>query len=125
MSRNADLRSFAVTTFVLALSWLAGPASSESLDSVFLSISGREVEVSGWIGTGLIYDLELLDNYRRRFEVVFDAGREARRNLAGCEFGFFGSNPCFMNGKAEIGFEGERMQLIIFEVTSIADPGPH
>jgi hypothetical protein len=91
-------------------------------------LSGTDVTVQGYIGTGLdIMDDEaitlVMTSDRAAFPVVFDAGREARRQLDGCEFNSFtGGTPCLMTGKAGLEWDGGRIRLIIFAVDSILPP---
>lgn len=121
MSRNAEL----LATLALAAS-LANPAQSETLDELRGDISGREVSISGHIGTGLDWGddeaLHFRDTAGHVYPVVFDAGRDARRSLEGCEFKMFGGTPCAMSGMAEIELDGSRIRLIVYRVDEIAPP---
>jgi hypothetical protein len=107
----------------------AGAASGETLQDLRQRVAGSEVDIAGYIGTGL----ELMDDEALAFRdaegnvypVIFDAGRDARRKLEGCKFAMFGGgSPCAMSGKAEIGLDGSRVRLIVFEVSDIAAPAP-
>lgn len=117
--------------FVACLVLGIGPSTlgAETLGDLIKRVAGSEVEISGYIGSGLnIMDSEAL-NFRSAdkvvYEVVFDAGREARKKLVGCKFAVFGaSSPCAITGKAEVEMNGSSLRLIIFEVTSLADPTP-
>lgn len=110
----------------LALCFAAGTMQATTLPELRKSITGQEVEVSGFIGTGLdLMDAEALtfrDSDKTNYAVVFDAGRDARKKLEGCKFEMFGGTPCAMTGKAEIELDGARMRLIIFDITTIAAP---
>ncbi len=116
-----------ILPIILAL--LPFGAGAETLDDLLKRFAGSEVEISGHIGTGLnIMDDEALsfrDKTKVVYPVVFDAGREARKKLDGCEFAIFGGgSPCEITGKAEIEMDGAAIRLIIFEVTNLADPAP-
>ena len=103
---------------------LATPASAETLDQALASILGREVTVEGHIGADPLEPNAIL--FRTAdgavYPVVFDAGREARKQLPGCKFQLFGGTPCRASVKAEIARDGAKIVLVIFEVTSIAPP---
>ena len=106
---------------------VAPPALAGSLADLRSSIAGQEVEITGYIGTGLnMMDKEALsfrDESKTVYPVVFDAGRTARKQLEGCQFAMFsGGTPCAMSGKAEIELDGATLRLIIFDVSSIAAP---
>ncbi|MDP3197650.1 hypothetical protein [Tabrizicola sp.] len=116
-------------TVVLLLATLGAPAAAETLAELRNGLTGREITVSGHIGTGLdIGDDEALsfrDLDGNTYPVVFDAGRTARKTLEGCKFAMFGGgSPCAMDGKAELELDGSRLRLIIYEVASIAPPAP-
>jgi len=105
----------------------AQPVSAETLAEARNKISGLEVEVSGLIGTGLnMMDDEALafrDEQKNTYEVVFDAGREARKKLSGCKFEILGAgSPCPIKGKAEIELSGSDIRLIIFDVQVTSNP---
>jgi hypothetical protein len=106
-----------------------GLCHAETLEQLRARIAGVEVDVTGHIGTGLdLMDDEALafrDSAGTGYNVVFDAGREARKALEGCEFAMFGGgSPCAITAKAEIEWDGSNLRLIIFEVVSIAPPTP-
>lgn len=109
-----------------ALTAQEGLPSLPGLQDTLAEIAGREVIARGHIGSGLDFtDDEALSFAlpdRTTFAVVFDAGREARRQLEGCEFEMFGGTPCPATVKAEIEMEGSRVRLIIFEVMEIGPP---
>ncbi|MFN4171392.1 MAG: hypothetical protein ACK4GW_06520 [Pseudorhodobacter sp.] len=114
---------------LLPLLMLAAPAGAETLSDLRSRIAGTEISISGHIGTGLeIMDKEAIsfrDADKTVYDVVFDAGREARRALEGCRFDLFqGGTPCAVTGRAEVQWNGARMRLILFEVDSLAAPGP-
>jgi hypothetical protein len=101
--------------------------SLRTLGDVLVEVAGQEVSVEGSIGTGLdMMDSEALffrSNEETVFPVVFDAGREVRRQLEGCRFAMFGGGtPCRMSGKAELEWSGSQLRLIIFDVESIEAP---
>lgn len=111
------------------LALLAAPAGAETLSDLRARITGLEVDLAGHIGRGLeIMDKEAIsfrDADKTIYDVVFDAGREARRALEGCRFDLFqGGTPCAITGRAEVEWNGARLRLILFEVTSMAAPGP-
>jgi hypothetical protein len=113
----------------LLVAILAAPASAENLADLRARITGAEVTISGHIGTGLdIMDKEAIsfrDADKVTYDVVFDAGREARRALEGCRFDMFqGGTPCAVTGRAEVQWNGARLRLILFEVTAMSAPGP-
>lgn len=88
---------------------------------------GIEVSITGHIGSGLdLMDegaLFFVDLERNTYPVVFDAGRNARKALEGCEFyAFGGGTPCAIEGMAEVDFDGSRIQLIIFQADEIGVP---
>ncbi len=114
-------------TFVLVLMGTA--AFGETLPELRSRISGSEIMVEGHIGTGLdMMDDEALvfrDADGATYEVVFDAGRDARKALNGCKFAMFGGgSPCALAAKAEVELDGSNLRLIVFEVTTIAAPAP-
>lgn len=108
---------------ILASTFIAPTAiAAETLSELRENIGGREVTISGHIGTGL----EMMDNEALSFRdgdgniypVVFDAGRDARRQLEGCKFAMFGGGtPCALEGMAEIELDGSRLRLIVYAVT--------
>jgi hypothetical protein len=127
MSKSAKSGLFASTLIVGLVTAAALPA--ETLSELRAAITGREITVSGHIGTGL----ELMDNEALAFRgddgvtypVVFDAGRNARKSWDGCKFAMFGGgSPCAMSGSAEVELDGSRIRLIIYEVDSITAPAP-
>jgi hypothetical protein len=104
-------------------------AGAETLADLRTKMSGAEVEITGHIGTGLdMMDKEALhfrDAEGTTYQVVFDAGRDARKKLAGCEFAMFGGGkPCAFSGKAELEWNGSQLRLIVFEVSQISPPAP-
>jgi len=115
---------------ILALAFsLAPPVGAETLTDLRTRIAGAEVTIAGHIGTGLeIMDKEAIsfrDADKTVYDVVFDAGREARRALEGCKFDLFqGGTPCAVTGRAEVQWNGARLRLILFEVSSMTAPGP-
>lgn len=121
-------KSASISLVAIALA-LAGPALAQSvpLAAALDAVNGQEVVIDGHIGTGLdITDNEALA-FRGKagstFPVIFDAGREARKKLAGCKFALFGGGmPCAMKGKAEIVIEGSTIRLSIFEMERIDAP---
>ena len=113
----------------LFLASLVTPAAAESLAEMRVDLTGREITVTGHIGSGLeIGDDEALsfrDAEGNIYPVIFDAGRTARKSLEGCEFAMFGGgSPCAMEGKAEVELDGSHLRLIIYEVARIDPPAP-
>ena len=107
--------------------FVAPPGWAGTLADLRKSVTGQEVEITGYIGTGLnMMDKEALsfrDESKTVYPVVFDAGRAARKQLEGCQFSMFsGGTPCAMTGKAEIELDGATLRLIIFELSNIAAP---
>lgn len=114
---------------IFALCGLAGPTFAETLVELRGRIAGSEVMVAGQIGSGLnMMDDEALafrDADGTTYEVVFDAGREARKALDGCKFALFGGGtPCALTARAEVELDGANLRLIVFEVQAIAAPAP-
>ena len=114
---------------LLLLASLGSPAAAETLAELRTGLTGREVAVTGHIGSGLdLGDDEALsfrDAEGNVYPVIFDAGRTARKALEGCEFAMFGGgSPCAMDGKAELELDGSRLRLIIYEVARIDPPAP-
>jgi hypothetical protein len=113
--------------FLLAV--LGAPAGAETLAELRAGLTGREIAVTGHIGSGLdIGDDEALsfrDAEGNVYPVVFDAGRTARKSLEGCKFAMFGGgSPCAMDGKAEVELDGSRLRLIVYEIARIDPPAP-
>ena len=126
MSRSVS--SIMVCTLCL---WpIAAPAQDgpADFDSLRAGLAGTEVMLDGYIGTGLeIMDDEAINfvvpSDRATFAVVFDAGRDARRQLEGCVFNSFtGGTPCRITGRAELEWDGGRLRLILFALDTIAPP---
>jgi hypothetical protein len=115
-----------LTAFMLPM---ALGAQAETLSELRGRVSGAEVEIQGHIGTGLDLmddeELAFRDSEGAAYKVVFDAGRDARKSLDGCEFALFGGgSPCALTAKAEVEWDGANLRLIIFEVVSISPPAP-
>ena len=130
MSRNASIYILPALVLCVAstIPAFAQDISSEAILDFRKSIIGREIMISGSLGSGLDFsDDEALffkDEEGNVYPVVFDAGRNARRATEGCRFAMFGDGtPCRMSGLAEIELDGSRLRLIIFEVSNISPPG--
>lgn len=113
----------------LILTLTALPAAAETLEELRTGLAGREIGISGHIGSGLdLGDDEALsfrDAAGNVYPVVFDAGRAARKALDGCQFKMFGGgSPCVMEGKAEVELDGSRIRLIVYEIARIDPPAP-
>lgn len=113
----------------LAFGFGALPAAAEELPTLADALSalvGTEVTATGHIGRGLdIMDKEAISFAlpdRTTFPVVFDAGRNARRALEGCQFKMFGGTPCPATISAEIEMDGSRVRLIVFALDEIGPP---
>ena len=126
MSRRGNVLKRFVAGLLSAI-FAAYPISAETLGDLIKWTTGSEVEIVGHIGTGLnIMDddaLNFRDQDKVLYGVVFDAGRDARKQLEGCKFAMFGGgSPCAITAKAEVEMDGSNMRLIIFEVSTIAAP---
>lgn len=121
------------TGFVLTcISGLASPAFADDLSafsdsarSLYADMEGKEIAVSGAIGTTYgdqLYFYDATGNY----PILLDAGRSVRRELEGCEINPFlepEQSTCQMSGMAEIQIDwdesnlsnGYEVELIIFE----------
>lgn len=53
-----------------------------------------------------------------KYDVLFDAGREARKKLNGCKFGISSSSNCQTDIKAEIMLSGDEIGLNIYELSN-------
>lgn len=113
----------------LGLGLAALPTLAEELPALTDALSafvGTEVTATGYIGRGLdIMDKEAISFAlpdRTTFPVVFDAGRNARRALDGCQFKMFGGTPCPATISAEIEMDGSRVRLIVFALDKIGPP---
>lgn len=88
------------------------------------AFNGMSVTLEGGLGT-IIGDTIYFQNELGRFPVQFDAGREARRKIEGCEISLFGNAPsrCIFEVDAELLVtseytlsEGGRITLIVYNV---------
>jgi len=114
----------------LGLCFICLPVFAEetlpSLEETVATINGKDVTVAGWIGSGLVLGDDEAISFaledRTTFKVIFDAGRDARRQLEGCEFKFFGGTPCPAVVNAEIEIDGSNIKLIVFDLIEIGAP---
>ena len=110
----------------------AAPASSETLPvfselakDFYIQMEGKEIPITGAIGTMYGDRLYFYDS-TGRYPIVLDAGRSIRRELEGCEINPFqepAQASCQVSGMAEIKIDwddsdlpkGFEVELIIFE----------
>ena len=94
------------------------------ISALYSSLEGKTISMTGAIGT-LISDTLYLKNDDGKFKVQFDAGRAARKQIAGCELEFFGwaNSDCIVDVDAEIMIEdkfsladGVEITLIVYEL---------
>lgn len=115
---------------------LAGPASAEEtqtgevlalmrqISDLHAQLDGKTATLSGGLGT-LIGDTIYFQSDLGRFQVQFDAGREARRLIEGCEISLFGNveSRCVFEVDAELRVsesynlaDGGEIELIVYNV---------
>jgi hypothetical protein len=122
--------SRSVSTALLALAFPAVLAAQEklpTLDAVRDEVQGTEVYLQGYIGNGLVIGddeaISFVAPDRIAYDVVFDAGREARKALAGCTFETFtGGTPCKVAGYGELEWDGPRLRVILYSIETLAPP---
>lgn len=105
----------AETDFLAKISEIAG---------MYRELDGTELTSRGAIGT-MIGENLYFKNELGQFQVIFDAGREARRAIEGCELEWFGwqNSDCIVEIDAEISIDdtfefsqGVQPKLIIFGI---------
>jgi hypothetical protein len=96
----------------------------EEMAELHASLNGKTVKMRGAIGT-LFGEALYFKNDDGQFSVQFDAGRNARKTIEGCELEFFGwaNSNCIVDIEAEITIEtvydfadGGEIKLIIYDV---------
>lgn len=101
------------------------PAFSELVRDLYTEIEGKEVPITGAIGTQYGEKLYFYDE-TGSYPILLDAGRSVRRDLEGCEINPFQEPeqaPCQVSGMAEIKIDwdasslpkGFSVELIVFE----------
>ena len=96
----------------------------EQMAKLHASLSGKTVTMGGAIGT-IFGDTLYFKNDFGQFSVQFDAGRNARKSIEGCELEWCGwaNSDCIVEVDAEISIEteydfadGGELKLIVYEV---------
>lgn len=99
-------------------------AAVDQMAKIHASLEGKTVTMRGAIGT-MIGDTLYFKNDHGQFAVQFDAGRNARKSIEGCELEWFGwaNSDCIVEVDAEIAIEtaydfadGGEIKLIVYEV---------
>jgi len=94
------------------------------IESLHASLNGKTITATGAVGT-LIGETLYFVNAAGKFKVQFDAGREDRRRIEGCEVPLFGdADPkCIFTVDAELSVsepytlaDGGEVRLIIYDV---------
>jgi len=91
-----------------------------TLTEALQKFNGVEVTSSGEIGFKKISETDLrFKSEDGRFDVLLDAGRKARKSLAGCKFTIFSGANCRADVKAEISVKDNEIVLIIYEINNL------
>lgn len=105
---------------ILALVLTASVANALTLSQAVNQFGGTEITASGEIGVGVMSETDLsFKSSDGTFDVLLDAGRKARKSLAGCKFTFFSGANCKADIKAEIKVKGNSIKLIVYEVNNL------
>ncbi len=124
-----------LVAFLFSVSWASGAMAQDTnttevmtaideMAAIHASLQGKTVTMRGAIGT-LIGDNLYFKNDQGRFSVQFDAGRNARKSIDGCELEWFGwaNSDCIVEVDAEIAIEevydfadGGQVKLIVYDV---------
>jgi uncharacterized protein YaaQ len=91
-----------------------------TLTEAIQKFNGTEITSSGEMGFKTMSDTGLrFKSEDGRFDVLLDAGREARKSLAGCKFTIFSGANCRADVKAEISVKDNEIVLIVYEVNNL------
>jgi hypothetical protein len=99
--------ALAATAFAIAIGHVAKAETTISVENrmkiVYRGINGSEVELKGAIGTFITDQIKYADN-SGVYDVLLDAGRDARKSIEGCEIQLFApeKSPCQIIGKGEL-----------------------
>lgn len=127
------LINIAFSTFVALVGTAASAEETDTIEvmqtieqmaKLHASLKGKTVTMNGAIGT-MIGDTLYFKNDHGQFKVQFDAGRNARKLIEGCELEWFGwaNSDCIVEVDAEIEIDtaydfadGGEIKLIVYEV---------
>ena len=99
---------------------LATSVNAVTLTEAIAKFSGTEVTSSGEIGFKKMSETDLrFKSADGRFDVLLDAGRKARKSLAGCKFTIFSGANCRADVKSEISVKDDKIILIIYEIRNL------
>jgi len=105
---------------ILALALSATFANAQTLTQAVNKFSGTEITASGEIGIGVMSETDLsFKSADGTFDVLLDAGRQARKSLSGCKFTIFSGANCKANIKAEIKVKDNSIKLIVYEINDL------
>lgn len=95
-----------IATLILVPTALSAQGTDEldgKIRDFYSDVDGKEVSIKGAIGTFISDTLKFGDT-SGIYDVIFDAGRNARKSIEGCEINLFSlqASNCFIEGKAEI-----------------------
>lgn len=94
--------------------------SALTLTEAIQKFNGVEVTASGEIGFKEMSETDLrFKSEDGRFDVLLDAGRKARKSLAGCKFTIFSGANCRADVKAEISVKDNEIVLIVYEISNL------
>lgn len=105
---------------LLIMVLLAVSVNALTLTDALKGFNGKEVTLSGEIGTKTMSGTDLrFKSEDGTFDVLLDAGRKARKSLAGCKFTIFSGANCRADVKAEISIKDNEIDLIVYEISNL------
>ena len=105
---------------ILILALTTTLVNASTLTQAVNKFNGTEITSSGEIGISLFSESDLSFNSTDgTFEILLDAGRKARKSLAGCKFTVFSGANCKADIKAEIKVKDNTIKLIVYEINNL------